>query len=205
MWTFQGEDDRLSQLSDGQLIQSILAGDEHAFEVLIRRYSSSLFQYITFRLGDYDMACDVLQQVFVQLYHSLPSLNQRHSLRPWLAQVARHKIIDEIRRKRWISFSELEKEEEEKILLIPTDSMLLPEEQLEYRELQSQMKKAIATLPERYQQVVTLRYLTQLPFSEISRLIGIPQATVKTQFRRAKPLLQAALQGEQSADRLPDR
>jgi DNA-directed RNA polymerase specialized sigma24 family protein len=58
-------------------------------------------------------------------------------------------------------------------------------------------------LPERYQQVVTLRYLAQMPFSEIGRLIGVPQATAKTHFQRARPLLRAALQAEHVAELLP--
>lgn len=66
------------------------------------------------------------------------------------------------------------------LLLIPPHSSLSPGVHAEDQELRRQVKKAIATLSERYQRVVTLRYLTQIPFSEIGRLTGIPQATVKT-------------------------
>ena len=204
MWAFQQDTEIMPQLPDGQLIHAVLQGDEHAFEALIWRYAPGLFRYITARLGDYDFACDVLQQVWVQLYLSLPSLHQQHSLRPWLVQVTRHKIADEVRRKRWVPFSELDQTDETQLLRIPSPSTLLPEEHVASQELRNQLNHAIATLPTRYRQVVTLRYLAQLPFAEISRLIGIPPATVKTQCQRAKLLLQAALRAEESVEELPE-
>ncbi len=194
MQILQKEDDFLCHLSDGHLVQHTFSGNERAFEVLVGRYYPSLFQYITSCLGDYDLSCDVLQQVLVQLYLSLPSLHQEYSLKSWLWQVTRHKVIDATRRKQCISLSVLEHIEEENALLLIPDPALLPEEQLEHRELQHLVKEAIAILPQRYQQVVTLRYMTQLSFSAIGRLIGIPEATAKTHFQRARPLLRAALQ-----------
>jgi RNA polymerase sigma-70 factor (ECF subfamily) len=205
VWVVQEEGGSFSHLPDGQLVQHALSGDERAFEVLVGRYCSSLFQRIASRLRDYDAACDVLQQVLVQLYLSLPSLNQEHSLKPWLSQVTRSKIIDEVRRKRWVSLSEAGNADEEEALLLLLDPDLSPEEQLDYQELQHQVKEAIATLPERYQQVVILRYLVQLPFSEIGRLVGIPQATAKTHFQRARPLLRAAFHAKHIEEFLPGR
>lgn len=59
-----------SEISDAILTQQILAGDQRAFEVLVRRYSVPLFNLIYRFLGDYDQTYDVLQQVFLRLYTS---------------------------------------------------------------------------------------------------------------------------------------
>jgi RNA polymerase sigma factor (sigma-70 family) len=201
----QKDANSLSHLPDGQLVQRALQGNDLAFEVLVHRYSSGLFQKILSCLGDYDVSCDVFQQVLVQLYRSLPSLNYDSSLKPWLSHVARHKIIDEVRRRRSVPLSGLEETEEQELLLSLVDPAFLPEELLEYRELQRQVKEAIASLPEKYQRVVELRYLTQMSFSEIGRLIGIPQATAKTHFQRAKPLLRAIFQTERLGDYAGER
>ena len=48
-------------------------------------------------------------------------------------------------------------------------------------------------LPPRYRSVVFLRYASQLSFSDIGRALNMPEATAKTYFQRAKPLLRAAL------------
>src|SRR5215469_8117404 len=95
-------------LSDNVLAQRYLEGDQQAFEALVNRYSGSLFNFIRRFLGDYDAACDILQQVMLQFYISLPKLRTGEPLKAWLYQVARNRCLDEVRRKRAIHLSELE-------------------------------------------------------------------------------------------------
>jgi len=98
-------------VTDGVLAQQALSGDTQAFEVLVHRYSTSLFNFIYHMLGDHDLSCDILQQVFLQLYLSLSTLRTGEPLKPWLFQVARNRCLDDIRqrtRRRTIHFSELE-------------------------------------------------------------------------------------------------
>ncbi len=101
--------------SDALLAQQTLAGDQRAFEILVQRYSTPLFNFICHFLGDYDQACDVLQQVFLRFYTSLPKLGTGDPFKPWLFQVARNCCVDELRRRRRyaIQFSQLESDENE--------------------------------------------------------------------------------------------
>jgi RNA polymerase sigma factor (sigma-70 family) len=182
--------------SDGLLAQRALEGDQQAFEVLIRRYNVPLFNFIYHFLGDYDQACDILQQVLLQLYVSLPTLRIGDPLKAWLFKVARNRCVDELRRKRAIRFSELEPvndEEEMSPLIAVPDTSPLPEELAERRDLQQSLQKAIQSLPPKFRAVVVLRYAAQLSFSEIGQTLEMPEATAKTYFQRAKPLLRAAL------------
>ncbi|HET9919660.1 MAG TPA: RNA polymerase sigma factor, partial [Ktedonobacteraceae bacterium] len=165
----------------------------------VRRYSTPLFNFIYHLTGDYDRACDILQQVFLQLYISLPTLRTNEPLKPWLFQVARNRCVDELRqlnRKRATYFSELETVNDEgempSLFAIP-DTGPLPEEIVERRDLQHRLCTAIQMLPPRYRSVVFLRYTSQLSFSEIGRTLNMPEATAKTYFQRAKPLLRNAL------------
>src|SRR6266851_10311740 len=95
-------------MTDGLLARQTLAGDQYAFESLVHRYSTPLFNFIYRFLGDYDQACDILQHVFIQLHSSLPTLRTDKPLKAWLFQVARNRCLDELRRKHAIHFSELE-------------------------------------------------------------------------------------------------
>src|SRR5947209_2091375 len=95
-----GYNTSLSEMTDGMLVKLILAGEEQAFEPLIRRYEKPLFNFICHFLSNYDLACDTLQDVFVKLYLSLPKLRTDQPLKPWLFQVARNCCLDELRRKR---------------------------------------------------------------------------------------------------------
>src|SRR5258708_29503095 len=100
-------------MPDGVLAQRCLDGDQQAFEALVKRYSGPLFTFIRRFVGEYDAACDILQQVMLQLYLSLPKLRTGEPLKAWLYQVARNRCLDELRRKRAMHFSELEKEIDE--------------------------------------------------------------------------------------------
>ncbi len=184
-----------SEIPDGLLAQEALTGDQWAFETLVHRYSTSLFNFICHLLGDYDLACDVLQQVFLQLFISLSTLHKDKPLKSWLFQVARNRCLDELRRKRVVHFSELEVggDDDEPALAALPDNGPLPEEQIEQRDLQRLLQGAIQGLPPRFRSVVILRYTAQLSFSEIGNSLGMPEATAKTYFQRAKPLLRAAL------------
>src|SRR5947207_5822859 len=184
------------EITDGMLVKQTLAGDQYAFEMLVRRYNVPLFNFICHCLGDYDQACDVLQQVFLQLYISMPTLRTGEPLKAWLFQVARNRCLDELRRKRAIHFSELETvndDDELSPLAILPDNTPLPEEIAERHDLQRALRAAIDSLPPTFRSVVLLRYAGQLSFSEIGKALSMPEATAKTYFQRARPLLRTAL------------
>jgi RNA polymerase sigma-70 factor (ECF subfamily) len=186
----------MNEISDGMLVQQTLAGDQQGFETLVRRYQTPLFNFICHSLGDYDLASDILQQVFLQLYISMPTLRTGEPLKAWLFQVARNRCLDELRRKRAIHFSELETinddEELSPIAILPDDGPQ-PDELAEQNDLQYHLRKAIDALPPKFRSVVLLRYTAQLSFSEIGKTLNMPEATAKTYFQRARPLLRAAL------------
>src|SRR5579871_845056 len=198
----------LENLSDGVLAQQSLNGDQRAFEALIEQYRSLLFNAIYQILGDYDQSCDILQQVFLQLYLSLPTLKQDKSFRGWLLKVARNRCLDELRRKHAMPFSTLEvieDEDEASLLLALSDPSPLPEEIAERHDLRSAVRRAIDDLPPRYRRVVLLRYAGQRSFAEIGQELSIPAATAKTHFQRAKVLLRAALSTEMLSHQTPKK
>lgn len=186
------------EMSDAMLAQMVLHDDQRAFEFLVRRYQAPLFNFTYRFLGDYDLACDVLQQVFLRFYTSLPRLGTSEPFKSWLFQVARNCCVDELRRRHRyaIHFSQLEVENSEGELTalydIP-DPGPLPEELTERHDLQLHLQQAIDALPPRFRSVVILRYTSQLSFSEIGRNLSMPEATAKTYFHRAKVLLRRLL------------
>ena len=192
----------MSALSDAYLAQQALAGDQGAFEIMVRRYSTPLFNFICHFLGDYDQACDVLQQVFMRFFTSLPKLGTGDPFKPWLFQVARNCCVDELRRRRRyaIQFSQLESENDENDISflneIP-DTNPLPEDLAERHDLQQVLRQAIESLPPKFGAVVMLRYTSQLSFAEIGHTLNMPEATAKTYFHRAKVLLRKILSGQE--------
>jgi RNA polymerase sigma-70 factor (ECF subfamily) len=130
------------------------------------------------------------------LYISLPNLRTGEPLKAWLFQVARNRCLDELRKKRAIHFSDLESstdEDDVSPLAAMPDTSPLPEEVAERHDLQECLQRAIEALPPKFRSVVLLRYASQLSFSEIGHVLNMPEATAKTYFQRAKPLLRTTL------------
>ena len=199
MQTYLASNKRPSDLTDDDLVQQAQIGDPGAFEILVERYSALLYILISRMVRDEHLAHDVLQHVFLQLYRSLPTLIPGRTLKAWLSQVARHRSIDELRRRRPILFSEIElftDGGEYAYLTTLPDPDRQPEEQVELHELRELLLEAIETLPSRYRAVVLLRYDTQLSYREIGQALCIPETTAKTYFYRARKQLRSLLGSE---------
>ena len=187
------------EVPDGVLVEQALAGDQCAFDTLVRRYHRLLVSYIHGFLKDSEQVYDVLQHVFLKLYVSLPMLLTNVSLKAWLFQVARNRCVDELRRRRRqaeIPFSTFEwkyREEELSPLESIPDPEPLPEEVAERIDLQSSLQRAIFTLPPKLRSIVYLHSFRQLSFSEIGRMLKMPEPTVKTYFYRSLLRLRTAL------------
>ena len=182
--------------SDGDLVDLAKAGNQEAFEMLVERYRTPLYQFISRYFGDYDQRCDVLQQVLIQLYISLPDLQTHRSLQAWMFRVARNRCLDELRHRHVPSFSEMVWEGNEDESLFAVGALVLApsvEEQAEQHELEQLLRQVINGLPPKYRPIVWLRYTTLLNFGEIGRILHIPEATAKTYFQRAKLRMRQSL------------
>jgi RNA polymerase sigma factor (sigma-70 family) len=188
----------MSDLPDSMLTRMACAGEQQAFEALVRRYQTPLFNVIYRFLGDYDQACDISQEVFLRLYLSLSRLEVDKPLKPWLFQVAHNRCIDEIRRsqRQALDFSYLAQGDDlsdEFRLDQIIDPDPLPEEIFEQHDLQRLVQQAITSLPPKLRAVVLLRYTAQLSFPQIACILDMQAATAKTYFARAKVRLRQAL------------
>ncbi len=183
--------------AEESLVARAAEGEFTAFEELINLYKQSLWKFVYRLLNNSEDANDAVQQTLIQVYRSLPTLENRERFRSWLFMIARNKCIDQLRRKSNVLFSDFrdsaksdggdedEGEDFSPLQCFP-DPAPLPDEIVERYETQQILRDAIAALPERPRQVVALRYTTDLSFSEIGETLGINENTAKTLFQRAK-------------------
>lgn len=189
-----------SDSPESLVLSAARAGNPQAFETVVSRYTLPLFRVIRPYFSDAEQVWDILQEVWLKLYLSLPHLNLEQPLLPWLSVVARHCCITEIRKRTcrpMMVFPEDDEEEEEhNVLLLLPDGDDTPEEFALHRDMQQSIIQAIHALPHRYQAIVWLRYTTQNSFTDIAYRLHMPAATAKTYFRRALPLLREHLHHE---------
>src|SRR3989442_8771155 len=187
--------------ADHLLLQQAFAGDQAAFEVLVQRYQTMLYRFVTAYV-DSEQAQDVVQFVLLQLSLSMSRLRENTrktaSLKPWLSRVAGNRCLDERRKnKRQASlFSVLEESNEEEgspVLATLLDPAPLPEEQAEQQEKREQLYATIQALPPRLSAIVWLHCKEGLSFPAIGNRLNIPPNTAKAYFHRACQKMRATL------------
>src|SRR5260370_15199444 len=90
-------------LSDAELVELVLAGEQDAFAVLVERYKDAV-QNLAYRmLSNATEAEDVTQEVFVRAYTQLATYKSAHKFSTWLLSIASHLAIDQLRRRRFLA------------------------------------------------------------------------------------------------------
>src|SRR5438105_15479250 len=111
---------------EGQQVVAARRREPAAFEALVRRHQTTLYNFCLRMLGQPDDAADVAQETFVQLYSHLGQLNERDALAPWLFRVARNRCIDVIRRRRTVPLAVPDDAGNSTLVLEPADEDPLP-------------------------------------------------------------------------------
>jgi len=179
--------------SDQALVTQHLRGDDQAFAALVARYTAPIFN-LAFRLtDDRAEAENATQETFLRVYSALPRSRTDLAFKPWLFQIAVNLCRDLARKKRPAAFADLAQEDESSPEEAIEDETPLPLAQVEGRELEKALTRAVADLPEIYRAVVTLRYTEELSYEEIAAVLQLPVNTVRTHLFRAKAMLRKAL------------
>jgi RNA polymerase sigma-70 factor, ECF subfamily len=177
------------EMTDGELIARVGAGDRSAFEVLYQRYARPVFALALRRLGDRGRAEDAVQETFASVWRSARSYRvERGPGAPWLYAVARNAIVDRRR-------ARTEPPAEVPDTASPDAE---PSERAESSWTAWRIHRALAELPDNERTVVELAYWSELSQSEIAEFLDIPLGTVKTRTRTALARLADLLEGELS-------
>src|SRR6516164_6569000 len=157
--------DPLTTCSDEELLSKFRRGHKEAFDVLVRRYERELYGYLRRYLGDSNLADDVFQNTFLQLYTKVGQYEPGRPVRPWLYTIATHQAIDALRRNGRHQALSLDQNREELpdgevrglVDLLETKGVS-PLDALEGQELRMRVRTAVDLLPCFLRQVVILAY-----------------------------------------------
>ena len=164
-----------------------------AFEELVHRYEKELYGYLRNYLGDPEMADDVFQQTFLQIYLKCDQFEPERRFRPWLYAVATNQAIDHQRRYGRHRMASLDRRMGKKNEELDTGSLVElldnpcrgPVEENENLEQADGIRRAVDGLPEQMRQVVLLIYFQGLKYREAAHALGIPVGTVKSRLHGA--------------------
>ena len=157
-------------------------GDHDAFAELVERHEAMVYSLAWNFFGDRSRAEEIAQEVFLQLYRSLASIESDAHLLFWLRQVTTRRCIDQTRRTRMRAVS-------------LDDAGDLPSRERAADPLRDRrLRRLVQELPELQRAVVTLRYQEDLDPSEICRIVRMPVNTVKSHLHRALQALRRKLE-----------
>lgn len=150
---------------------------KHEFLRAYDEYADQLFRHAYFRVYDRELAMDLMQEAFQNIWVYLSKGHEISKLRAFLYKTVRNLVITHLRKKKQMSLEELM----EKGFQPSVDTMG------KYRiDLEAQrIIKAIKKLPKKYQEIMTMRYMEELSFKEIATLTGHTENLVGVRINRA--------------------
>jgi RNA polymerase sigma-70 factor (ECF subfamily) len=172
------------QLYEQVLVVRSQLGDEVAFRELFALHGPRLLHFTQRMMASTpEHVADLLQEIWLAIFRSLPALRDAAKVRPWSFRVARDRIFREYRRRK-IAVQPIGEEHLENL---PAGE----ESALETEDLH----RGLDTLSPEHREVLHLRFFEDLSYEDIARLIGSSIGTVRSRLHYAKLALKSALKG----------
>jgi RNA polymerase sigma-70 factor (ECF subfamily) len=175
------------ETTDGELVERCRSGDSQAWEVIVRRRHSRIYNLAYRFTGRFDEAEDLTQEVFLKVYRTL------HSYRPdsgafetWIVRVARNHFIDHYRKHKAERLQTDPLEDEQGTARLAVARADNPAQAFERRESADLVHRLLARIPEDQREAVVLRDLEELTYEEIADILAVPVGTVKSRINRGR-------------------
>ena len=163
-----------TMLTDEQLVAAYARGENNAFDVLLSRHKTKLFNYILQIVRDRDLADDIFQETFVKVIITIRQGRYRDfgKFSAWLSRIARNLAIDSFRAEK--SEAEISADTSDYDILNRRE---LSEDTIEDAiidlQIESDVRSLIDELPESQKEVLTMRYYKDMSFKEIAEQTGV--------------------------------
>jgi len=169
-------------LSDEELAARFRGGEKRvSFTMIVERYQKRIY-YSARKLvgGDHDEADEIAQETFVKVYEALESFRGDAKLYTWIYRIMMNAVIYKSRRKKVRKHVGLE--EVEQTLETGDHS---PHESIERREMTALIEEAIETVPPKQREVFLLRFYDEMPYEEMSLVLGTSVGGLKANYFHA--------------------
>jgi RNA polymerase sigma-70 factor (ECF subfamily) len=173
-----------SSTSPEALIERCLAGDQVAWEAIVRQYWRKVFNVAYKFVGKHDQAEDLTQDIFLKIFKSLDTFDRRANFQTWLISVSRNLCIDHYRSVR--KERETIDRDVDAATLSPASSEVSPLVAVERSDLRSLLRQALEMLQPTLRTAVVLRDIQEHSYQEIATELGLPEGTVKSRINRGR-------------------
>jgi RNA polymerase sigma-70 factor (ECF subfamily) len=195
------------QDEDEALVAAALTGSTPAWDRLVRRYESRIYNYGLRLTGSSSDAMDLTQDVFLGVFRNLHRFRGDARFSSWIFRIAHNKAIDLNRRKRLLqgSVSSHEDDQHGDSRLVDPDRNAEPDHRFAQAQQNRQIQRLLHKLPMQQRLIVELKIYQSMTFEEIALAQEISENTAKTRFYTALRKLKNSLEDSHvmSQDRAP--
>jgi RNA polymerase sigma-70 factor (ECF subfamily) len=173
---------------DYGVLRKAQRGDERAFNLIVRAYETPVYNYVLRLVGDRALAEDLTQEIFLRVYQGLPKFSLKCRFTTWLFQVAKNRVLDELRasERRPRSVATIDD-------IPPLEVLDAPAERIEAMDA---VWRSVNELNVELKMALLLRDVVGLSYTEIADALEITLATVKWRIYKAREEVQLALARE---------
>lgn len=187
--------------SDTQLAQQIAQGNRDALQRLMRRYNQRLYRVARSILRNEADAEEAVQEAFYKAYCAIGSFRGDSSLSTWLVRIVVNESNQRLRKinrlSTWLEFnSDLKHNDATSETTMDESPFNPPERELLRAQTRQMLESRIDRLPDTFRSVFVLRAVEELSVEETAICLGIPAATVRSRYFRARGLLRKSLKQE---------
>lgn len=191
---------------EAALVSALRAGDEAAYEQMVRRYGARLLATAMRLMKREDDAADVVQEAYLSAFRAIDRFGGESRLSTWLHRIVVNAALMRIRsrrRRREESIDDLLPHFDETGYFAepPTDWGACAEELLERKGSRAMVRAAIEKLPESYRTVLVLRDIEELDTEEVAQALGLTANAVKVRLHRARQALRSLIETEMAGGR----
>ncbi|WP_246625228.1 RNA polymerase sigma factor [Fictibacillus nanhaiensis] len=158
-----------------------MSGNEQAFRIFYEKYRPYLFRTIHPIAKTSEDTEEILQDVFLKIFHSLPEY-QHQGLKTWMARIAVNKAIDFVRKKQ----RKPKEDGSEKEIYFIQGSLCQPEQAFFEKETRQDLHRKLEGVPQNYREVLTAFYLEDKSHREIAENQGVQEKTIEMKLYRAR-------------------
>jgi RNA polymerase sigma-70 factor (ECF subfamily) len=185
---------------DRRLVAACQKGDVEAFGILVERYQKKMLNVAWRMIGDYDAACETVQETFLAAYRAIGKFRGDAEFSTWLYEICLNRAKNRLKQEKALS-SRRGPSLDDPVAMGEGGNLRretsggdpLPDEQFEKKEIQGKVQGCIQALDAEYREVLILRDIQGMSYEEIGGILHLPEGTVKSRLFRARDALKDRL------------
>lgn len=187
-----------SSNEEDALVTALCQGAGEAYEILIQRYQTPVYNLVWRLVNDRSDAADIVQEVFLKVFRNIGSFRGNSSLKTWIYRIA---VNEAYNHRRWFSRHQRQEVSLGQDEGLPSfadtvaDPARTPFDQAADHETRALVEKALEKLNPKFRAAVVLRDIEELSYEEIAAVLEISLGTVKSRIVRGREALRKNLEG----------